>query len=451
MGVFRERRERLAQRYPGKVLLFSGEERSRNYPANLYPFRASSHFLYFCGLAEPHAAFLLEEAGTTLFYDLPSADEAVWTGRPFGLEELLEGCEVDQVRPWSELKNGLGSGVAGLPPVDHRTAERSRGLLGREIDLSRDGPDRRLAMAVIELRLRHDAGALAQLREAARVTVLAHQTGMAACRPGVGEYQVYAEMLATCARHRCTTSFEPIVSVHGEVLHKPHRRHLLRAGDQLLADKGAETAEGWAGDVTRTYPVDGRFTPRQKDVYQAVLEAQRAAIGQIRPGVRYRDVHMASCRSLAASLVELGLLRGDADGLVERGAHTLFFPHGVGHLVGLDVHDMEDLGDLAGYAPGRQRSERFGLGYLRLDRDLEPGMLVTVEPGFYSIPELLDDPERIEPLRDCLDMERTQPFRKEVRGIRIEDEILVTESGGENLTAQLTKEVAEIESLTAIA
>ena len=187
-------------------------------------------------------------------------------------------------------------------------------------------------------------------------------------------------------------SYEPIVTVRGEVLHNEEHTNLVSPGDLVLADVGAETPEGWAGDVTRVWPASGRFSTTQAELYDVVLEAQQAAIALVRPQVRYRTIHETAARRTLEGLVELGILRGSIDGLFERGAHTLFFPHGVGHLLGLDVHDMEDLGDAAGYAPGRVRSSRFGDRYLRLDRDLVPGMAVTIEPGFYQVPGILEDP-----------------------------------------------------------
>jgi Xaa-Pro aminopeptidase len=234
------------------------------------------------------------------------------------------------------------------------------------------------------------------------------------------------------------------VTVHGEVLHdESHDRELL-AGDLLLADVGSETPEGWAADVTRTWPVTGRFTEPQRAIYDVVLRAQSAAIAAVRPGVRYLDVHRVAGRTLLAGLIELGILRGDLDDLYARGAHALFFPHGIGHLLGLDVHDMEDLGDRAGYQAERKRSENFGDRYLRLDRDLEPGMLVTIEPGFYRIPYLLERPEEVLDVEDALDRKELERYAG-VRGIRIEDDVLVTADGCEVLTAAIPKQADAVE------
>ncbi|MEW6283577.1 MAG: aminopeptidase P family protein, partial [Candidatus Eremiobacterota bacterium] len=391
----------------------------------------------FCGWNQASLVAVLEEGRCTLYYDFPSVEDAVWHGPGPTREDLEVRFGYDRILPRKELD--LSGPVTSLPVV--RCAEQAD-RLGRMPDLERD---RDLALAVIDLRLRQDPHAVEQLRAAGEATVAAHRAGMAATRPGATEWEVRAAMELELARRGMGHSYAPIVSTHGEVLHNPHCDHTLAEGDLLLVDLGAETGQGWAGDVTRTWPATGRFTPRQRDIYRLVLEAQREAIAAVRPGVRYRDLHLGACRTLAEGLVELGLLKGDPDSLVERGAHALFFPHGLGHLLGLDVHDMEDLGDLAGYAPGRSRSDQFGLCYLRMDRDLEPGMAFTVEPGFYWIPQLLENSQRTDPFRDCLDVGKVQEFR-EVRGIRIEDDVLVTGTGVELLTPGLPGTPDEVEA-----
>jgi Xaa-Pro aminopeptidase len=326
-------------------------------------------------------------------------------------------------------------------------------VLGREIEPRSgdtvEGADRRLAEAMIEIRLRHDAAAieqLRQLRQAAEVTAAAHRAGMARTRPGLREAVVRAAMEERIVASGMVTSYNSIVSVHGEVLHNERHDGTIAERDLVLADVGAETPEGFAGDVTRTWPASGRFSDSQREIYQVVLRAQRAAIAATRPGARYLDVHRIAGKTLLQGLIELGIYRGDLEDLYARGAAALFFPHGVGHLLGIDVHDMEDLGDAAGYAPGRTRSKSFGDRYLRLDRDLEPGMAVTIEPGFYAIPHLLDNPSEVGDLASALDRARLARFA-DVRGIRIEDDVLVTESGAEVLTSGVPKDPGDVEAL----
>ena len=233
--------------------------------------------------------------------------------------------------------------------------------------------------------------------------------------------------------------------MRGEVLHNESHAGVVGPSDLVLCDAGAETREGWASDVTRVYPASGRFTATQRALYDVVHAANRAAIGKLGPGASYRAAHVEAGRTILRGLVDLGIFRGDVDGLFERGAHTVFFPHGVGHLMGLDVHDLEDLGDRAGYAPGRARSTRFGDAYLRLDRELAPGMVVTIEPGFYQVPAILRDPAIVGPVEADLDRAALARFA-DVRGIRLEDDVLVTETGVEILTRAIPIEAAAVEA-----
>jgi Xaa-Pro aminopeptidase len=230
------------------------------------------------------------------------------------------------------------------------------------------------------------------------------------------------------------------------VLHSHSHENALSPGDLLLCDVGGESPEGWASDITRTWPTSGRFSPTQRAIYNIVLDAQLRAIEKVRPGVRYRDIHETAKRAIVEGLCHERVLSGDVDGLLERGAANLFFPHGIGHLIGLDVHDMEDLGDRAGYAPGRTRSERFGDRYLRMDRDLVPGMAVTIEPGFYQVPAILADPKLTGPVEADLDRDRLATFA-DVRGIRIEDDVLCTEGEPEVLSSAVPKRADLVEAL----
>ncbi|NUQ76579.1 MAG: Xaa-Pro dipeptidase, partial [Polyangiaceae bacterium] len=286
----------------------------------------------------------------------------------------------------------------------------------------------------------------AQLRAAAEGSVAAHIAGMRATRPGGSEAGVAAAMVGELMRRGLGQSYGPIVTVHGEVLHNERQVNPIAAGDLLLADVGGETDEGWAADITRVWPVSGAFSPTQRAIYDIVLASNVAAIQKARSGVRYRHVHETAGRVIVEGLRSLGIFRGDIDGLIERGAAAIFFPHGVGHLLGLDVHDMEDLGDRAGYAPGRSRSTRFGDCYLRLDRDLEPGMAVTIEPGFYQVPGILGDEAYTSAIGSDLDRDVLARYA-DVRGIRVEDDVLITAGDPDVLTGGVPKDASAIESL----
>jgi Xaa-Pro aminopeptidase len=452
--AFSRRRQALAEQLSGTpALVFSGGYKARNYRANVHAYRADSHFLYLAGAALPDAVLVVGEAGSELFMEPPADDDSLWHGEIPGWEEIARRTGVDRVRPLSELGDvvkaaGGTDKVATLPSADPLTRAKQREWLGRRWN---DGTevtddDARLADAMIALRMVHDAAALEQLRRASEGTQAAHLAGMAATRPGMLEHEVRAAMEVELIRRGMCPAYGSIVTVHGEVLHNVEYDHRVEDGDLLLADVGAEH-DGWAGDVTRTWPANGKYSPTQRALYEIVLQAEVEAIEMVRPGVRYRDVHLKASTVLAQGLVDEGILKGDPESLVERGAHALLFPHGVGHLIGLDVHDMEDLGDRAGYAPGRERSTQFGLGYLRLDRDLQAGMMVTIEPGLYLVPAILANEELCGPFTadGTLDREALARF-SDVRGIRIEDDVLCTENGPDVLTKGIPKQIADVEA-----
>lgn len=441
------RRQKLFAKFSEHAALFAaGTHVPRNYAANTYPFRATSHFLYFTGVSLENAYLLLAGGEATLFVPEPTAADALWHGPQKGRDALANdtGCRVAYL---DALPNALaGKRVATLPAIDAATRDDQSRLLKREISPSAlTNLDLELADAVIALRLVHDDHAQSEMRRAAATTALAHAAGMRATRAGLRESDVRAAMETPILADGGSTAYGSIVTTHGEVLHNNHYENTLVAGDLLLADVGAESAGGFAGDVTRTWPVSGRFSSTQRAYYEVVLRAQKKAIAAVAPGVRYRDVHLLASTELASGLCELNVLRGDPKELVANGAHALFFPHGIGHLIGLDVHDMEDLGDRAGYASGRTRSAQFGLSYLRLDRDLEEGMAVTIEPGLYHVPAIFEHHEYKKLVDAHVNTTELRKF-KDVRGIRIEDDVLVTKSGNDVLTRSIVKEAADVEN-----
>src|SRR3954469_5283579 len=441
------RRAQLAARLGNRpALIAAGLPRPRNYAANLYPYRASSHFLYLFGLPLRGAVTIYDGAAFTLYLPDSAPDQALWEGAPPSADEISEatGCPV---RPLARLPASVrGRAVATLPAPDVETCQEQSRLLGRDIRRGViDVLDVPLADAIIDLRLHQDDAARAELRLAASATAAPHAAGMRATRPGLTAAEVRAAMESALIARGMGCAYPSIVTPHGEILHSERYDLQLADGDLLLADVGAETPGGWAGDVTRTWPVCGRYSTTQRELYEVVLAAQKQAIAAVTPGSRYRDVHVLACQALASGLVDLGILRGNPIALAAEGVVALLFPHGVGHLLGLDVHDMEDLGDRAGYAPGRERSKEFGLRSLRLDRDLLPGMAITIEPGLYQVGSILQDAALTRVAGDRLDRKRLADFA-DVRGIRIEDDVLVTENGREVLTDAIPKSVTDVES-----
>jgi len=455
VATFEARRRSLQGRLSSVVALFhAGQASPRNYTANIYPFRASSHFLYLVGKPLEGAVLVLDAERSTLFAEEPDADDALWHGARPSLAELQRETGCDEVLPLSSLgafASPLRARLGALLPQDAASVARVSALVGRAFVAGgsaklADERDVIVADAMIEQRLTHDAAAQAQLRAAAKASAEAHMAGMRATRSAKTEQEVCAAIVNELRRRGMCDAYSPIVTVHGEILHSHRHDGALSDGDLLLCDVGGESPEGWASDITRTWPVSGRFSPTQRALYNIVLDAQLRAIDKVRPAVRYRDVHETAKRAIVEGLCHERILRGDVDGLLARGAANLFFPHGVGHLIGLDVHDMEDLGDRAGYAPGRTRSERFGDRYLRLDRDLAPGMGVTVEPGLYNVPAILADEKLTGPLGGDLDRERLATF-SDVRGIRIEDDVLCTTGDPEVLSSAVPKRADLVEAL----
>jgi Xaa-Pro aminopeptidase len=446
-NALRQRRQKLASLIDFPTILWSGRSISRNYPALKFPFRASSHFLYFAGLPLENAVIRLESGKLELFLDDALPSSTLWHGEMPKRAEIAELIGADAAFPMAELKL-RSANAATIAAQDSLIQSQQSQMLDRPLTPSKSpaGIDLELTKAIISLRLTHDPASLAELRAAAAVTVEAHKAGMAATRTAQIEAGVRAAMESVIISQNMTCAYPSIVTVHGQVLHSEHYHNPLQTGDLLLADVGAETSTGWAADVTRTWPVSGKFSPTQRAIYDVVLAAHDACIDRICPGVEYRDIHLLAARIMAEGLVDLGILRGDVEDLVEMDAHALFFVHGIGHLIGLDVHDMEDLGDLAGYQEGRVRSSRFGLGFLRLNRVLQVGMLVSIEPGFYQVPAILNNPETRTKYNDTVNWEKLSKFT-DVRGIRIEDDIVVTEGGREVLTAKLPTKASEIEGL----
>jgi Xaa-Pro aminopeptidase len=443
----RSRREKLAFFSDIPAILWSGSPLARNFPANIFPFRASSHFLYFAGLPLTNAAICLEAGRLELYCDEPPPEATLWHGKTLDRSTIAEIIGADAAYPLKELRTKTHN-AATISLFDVRTYQEQCHLLNRPLAPAHNltGIDLILAKAIITLRSRHDELALSELRQAAAVSVKAHLAGMKATREAKTEAEIRGAMEGAIIAHNFTCAYNSIVTIYGEVLHNESYHHQLQADDLLLADVGAETPHGWAADITRTWAISGKFSPTQRDIYNLVLAAHDACISKMRPGVEYREIHLLAAMVITEGLLDLGILSGNPEDLVDRDAHALFFPHGIGHLLGLDVHDMEDLGDLAGYASGRKRSDRFGLGYLRLDRLLQSGMLVTIEPGFYQVPAILENPELRLRYKDVVNWERLAQF-KDVRGIRIEDDVLITESGTEVLTAELPTQLDEIESL----
>jgi len=452
-NTYRSRREHLrADVDGGAILILGNNDAPKNYLDNVYPFRQDSHFLYYAGVNETGMAALIEPDGRDILFGRPfDPDDLVWHGpRPHvGDHATAAGfaANMDVSALKSEIDRLIESGVRihYLPPYRAEREFQLADLLDANPQKVGNGVSRDLVRAVCAQRTIKTDVEVAEIEAALSVTAEMYRVAMAEARPGRREYEIAGLMQARALELGLQQAFTPIVSVRGEVLHNHSYENTLADGDLLLMDSGAESAGGYASDITRTFPVNGRFSDRQREIYEIVLAAQMEVISAASPAHDNREMHRLAARTIAGGLTALGLMRGNPDDAVEVGAHALFFPHGIGHMMGLDVHDMEDLGDIVGYPEGEERSTQFGLGFLRMTRKLEPGFVITVEPGIYFIPALIDQWRAEGNHTEFIDYDRVEEF-KDFGGIRIEDDILITEDGCRVLGPGIPKTVDEVEA-----
>jgi len=443
---FIDRRRRLCEQISGPILLVGNGERARNLPMNKLPYRQDSTFLYFTGCRVPAAAALIEDGHCTLFLPEVGPDDALWHGPTPGPETFREAAGADAVRGLSTLAACVGDRTPRVLAVADESQNALSSRLGdTPLRFGQAHGDPDLVDAIIALRRPKSDAELTELRRAAAVSRIAHEQVMAATRPGGTERALAALFQGILAANGCDLGYGIILTQRGEVLHNHDHSGTLTSGKLLLLDGGGEVPSGYGVDITRTWPVSGTFEPRQKAVYEAVLEAQLASIAACKRGTWYREVHDASSRVIARFLADEGLLRCTPDEAVASGAHALFFPHGVGHHLGLDVHDLENFGDLPSYPPGRGRPEQFGTQNLRLDLPLEDDWVVTIEPGIYFVEPILSDPVLIERFSKVVDFDAARRWL-DFGGVRIEDDIRIHGDAPEVLT-QVVKTVEAVEAL----
>lgn len=455
-NVYRQRRDDLRKRLDtGLILLLGNTDSPVNFADNVYPFRQDSSFLYYWGLDLPGLAAVIDVEGgeETLFGDDLDLQAQVWTGPVPSLSERGAGCGVADVRPMAALTEvvtkarGAGRPIHILPP--YRDAQRL--TLARLLALSpeavAESVSEPLLAIVIAQRSVKSAEEIAEIEAALGVTREMHLAAMAGTRPGRYEYEVAALLKQRCySGGGLQPAFAPILTVAGQILHNPHHHQEMQAGRLVINDSGAASSRHYASDITRTFPVSGQFSTRQADIYDLVLKAQSRAIGMLQPGLAYKTVHLAAVETIAAGLVDLGIMAGDPAEIVAKGAHALFMPHGLGHMLGLDVHDMEDLGeDRVGYTSDIRRSEQFGLSALRLGRELQAGFVLTVEPGLYFIPALIERWHGEGRFSEHICYDRLEDYL-DFGGVRIEDDLLITSDGARVLGASIPKTIAEVEA-----
>ena len=433
-----QRREELRRLVgTGLILLPGNNDSPMNYPANAYKFRQDSTFLYFTGQHRDGLALVMDaDTGReVLIGDEIDIDDIVWYGSVTSVREMAEQSGVAEVQPMSALAEIVGEArrsgrkVHFLPPYRHETMLILHDLLGIHPSEQRACASLPLIQAVVKLRSIKSADEIAEMERAAHIGYLMHTTAMQLCRPGVTERYIGGVLDGIAAAHGSIVSFQSIVSMHGEILHGYPSGRQLEAGRLMLCDAGAETVEHYCSDHTRTTPISGKFTQKQRDIYDIVVDCHDLALTHARPGVRWWDVHMDVCRLMTERLKTLGLMRGDTEEAVQAGAHALFLPHGLGHMMGMDVHDMEGLGQIhVGYDDETRPSSQFGLASLRFARRLEEGFVVTDEPGIYFIPDLIDLWRKEGINAEFLNFDAIEQY-KDFGGIRIEDDVLITRDG----------------------
>lgn len=423
----------------GVIVLFGNNESPCNYPANgYYPFRQDSSFLYYFAQNRDGLVGVIDcESGKeTLIGDDIDIEDIVWYGSVDCVKDLAEQIGVENTVPMARLKEicdeavSKGRKVHFLPPYRHDTKIQIMDLLGIHPSLQKDAASLELINAVVKMRSVKSAEEIEELERASHIGYMMHTTAMKLVRPGLTEKYVGGQVDGMAHSLGAHESFATIFSQHGEIMHGNPSMAVLESGRLALCDAGAETINNYCSDHTRTMPVNGKYTQKQRDIYTIVDECHDLALELAKPGMKYFDVHLAVCRHMTVRLKELGLMKGDVDEAVAQGAHAMFLPHGLGHMMGMDVHDMEGLGQIyVGFdEETRPRLDQFGTNCLRMGRRLQEGFVVTDEPGIYFIPALIDEWKATGHCKDFLNFDLLETY-KDFGGIRIEDDILITKDG----------------------
>jgi len=449
------RRKKLTENLSGGLILLLGNDDSpMNYFDNTFHFRQDSSFLYFFGLDFPQLAAIidLDEQKEIVFGNDLTVEDIVWMGTQPTLLERGKAYGIKEIRPLSQLgeyikkAQGQKRRIHYLPPYRYENKIKLLKLMGIHPDDAAAGSSVDLVQAVVNQRNHKSAEEIKEIEKAVDISVDMHVTAMRMARAGMKEAELAAAVQQVVVAAGGQISFPIIMTVNGQTLHNHYHGNTLKPGDMVLCDCGAETALHYAGDLSSTFPVDKVFTPRQKEIYDITLRSHDAALAMLAPGVPFRDVHLTACREIVSGLSELGIMKGDPAEAVEAGAHAMFFPCGTGHMMGMDVHDMEDLGEVyVGYA-GKPKSTMFGLKSLRLARPMEPGFVVTIEPGIYFIPELIDMWRSQGKFMDFINYDKVEAY-KSFSGIRNEEDVLITETGYRVLGKRKPKTIQEVEAL----
>ncbi|MBN2668187.1 MAG: aminopeptidase P family protein [Bacteroidales bacterium] len=452
-----QRRQALRQKMSGGLAFILGNrDSSMSYPANIYRFRQDSNFSYFFGINLPGFAGIidLDNNKDYIFGNDFDIDDIIWMGPQPSVKDLAAEVGVEHtdtcVALQGFIKNAIKDGrkIHFLPAYREVRNLQIEKFLGISVFDTNEHFSLELVKAIISLREIKSEKEIAHLDAIQDIAYEMHTTAMKMAQDGVYEREIAGRIEGISLSHGGTVSFPIILSKRGETLHNNFHDNLLKSGDLMLTDAGYESPLNYTTDHTRVSPVGGKFTQKQREIYQIVLDANNNAFAATKPGVRYFDVHMVAARTIVEGLKNLGLMKGDAESAVEAGAHALFFPHGLGHMMGMDVHDMEDLGQIyVGYDETIQPSKQFGTAYLRLAKALKPGFVITNEPGIYFIPALIDQWQEQQMHAEFINYDKVNEYR-DFGGIRLEDDILVTETGCRLLgKKRIPIEIDEVEAL----
>ena len=421
----------------GLIVIFGNNDAPSNYPANAYKFRQDSSFLYYFGQHREGLVGVIDVDNDKewLIGDDIDINDIIWTGFVPSVSDLGAEVGVANSAPMSSLKTMVdktkaeGKTVHYLPPYRHDTMIQISDLLGMHPLKTREMASLKLIKAVVDMRAVKSDEEVEEIERAMEIGYDMHMTAMRACAPGVTEQHIAGLMEGIAHGRGCKVSFQSIVTMHGEIQHGYPSLRPLEAGRLLLVDAGAETVNNYCSDNTRVTPISGKFTSRQRDIYSIVEACHDLAIEKAKPGVKWMDVHLDVCRLMAERLKAVGLMKGNTEDAVQAGAHAMFLPHGLGHMMGMDVHDMEGLGQVyVGFDDEVRPSTQFGLNCLRCGRRLQKGFVMTDEPGIYFIPHLIDLWRSEGKHTEFINYDLLETY-KDFGGIRLEDDILITDDG----------------------
>ena len=457
--IYAKRRDLLRRTLGSGVALFLGNEESpMNYVDNAYHFRQDSSFLYFFGLDSPGLAAVVDADGgrDILFGDDVGIEDIIWTGVLPTMKERASEVGVLETRPSAALAAFLQEASGKGRPIHHLPAYRGEHFLKLEKLLGLKPAEAKAKVsvdfvrAVIAQRSIKSDGEVAEMETALKTTARMYESAMRMAQPGVHEQDIAGRIEGIAVAGGGAIAFPIILTINGQIFHNHGHVNKLAKGRMLVVDAGAESPLHYASDITRSIPVGGKFTPRQREIYDIVLAANETAIKAIKPGIPYKEIHLLAARTIVEGLKAAGLMKGDTDEAVSQGVHALFFPHGLGHMIGLDVHDMENLGENnVGYDKSVERSSQFGLAYLRMAKPLQPGFVLTVEPGIYFIPALIDKWKAEKKGLDFVAFDKLEKYGS-FGGIRIEDNVLVTATGRRVLGRPIPKKAEAIEAAATV-